>query len=332
MKIVCFHLNQVGDLIFSLPALQCLRDSFPDARITCVARPSAKEVLETTGIVDEVLSRRGGVSLSKYTLARRLASLRPDLAIVFSQSAECAALAYLSKAPTRIGFINTSAGVLLTQRVDFQHPPSTQNNLRLVKAAGCEISKRDYVGLLRPSAAQMERAGRLLASCGVESNDPVVALAPGTSGRRSVKEWTDEGFAAVGDHLIGSGFRVVILGTEPVPDIVERCKDIIDLSGRTDLGQAIAILDRCKLLVAVDSGILHLCAAAGTPVIGLYGPSDPLTTGPQGSGHIVLTSRADCSPCFQTECDRARKCMVELKPEHVIAAAQSVLAPEKQVL
>lgn len=325
MRILCFHLNQVGDLAFSLPALKSLRDSFPDAHVTSVVRPGMKEILESTGLPDEVLSRNGGLNLRKLALMRRLRAGGYDLALVFSQSAECALLAYLSRTPRRIGFINTSLGSLLTSRLDFHHPPSTVNNLRLIEAIGGKATCRDYSGLLKATPAQIERANRLLEAHGVGPDAPIAALAPGTSGRRSVKEWTDEGFAAVGRHLADCGIKPIILGTEPAYSIVNEYDGILDLSGKTNLGEVVAILARSRVLVAVDSGVLHLCAAVGTPVVGLYGSSNPAITGPQGDGHMVLTSGADCSPCVRTECSLGRKCMTDLRPESVISAIDTIL-------
>jgi len=325
MRIVCFHLNQIGDLAFSLPALKCLRDGLPGARMTSVVRPPARELLECTGLADEVLVRSGGFNLRKIRVARDLASRGFDLAVVFSQSAECALLACLTRAARRIGFVNTSLGRLLTERVDFRHPPSTENNLRLIEAAGCAITRRDYAGLLRPSEDMIERGERILAGHGVSHSDRIIALAPGTSGRRRLKEWTDSGFAEVAKDIVSKGLKVIVLGTVPAAGIVQECPEILDLSGRTSLSDAVGILARCDALVAVDSGILHLCAALGKPVVGLYGPSDPAVTGPQGEGHVVLTSGAECSPCGQGECKFERKCMTNIDPADVVAALDGAL-------
>lgn len=328
MRILCFHLNQIGDLAFSLPALKCIRDSFPDAHITSVVRPGMKEILESTGLVNEVLSRKSGLNIDKFRLARCLASGKPDVAIVFSQSAGSALLAYLSRAPKRIGFINTSLGFLLTSQFEFNHPPSTVNNLRLVEAIGGDITCRDYSGLLKVTAEQSKRANQLLEAHGVGPDDAIAAISPGTSGRRSVKEWTDEGFAAIGKYLFEHGLKPIILGVTPAYNIVKENSAILDLSGKTNLGEVVAILARSKVLIAVDSGVMHLGAAVGTPVVGLYGSSNPAITGPQGEGHIVVTSGADCSPCVRTECSLARKCMIDLKPEAVISAVDTILDRE----
>jgi lipopolysaccharide heptosyltransferase II len=325
MRIVCFHLNQVGDLAFSLPALKCIRDSYPEAHITSVVRPALAELLEASGLVHEVLRRPSGLNSAKLRLVRYLNAGNFDLAVVFSQSAECALLARLSRAKARVGFDDTSLGRLLTKRVPFVHPPSTANNLRLVEACGCRITRQDYVGLLKPVSSKVEEANELLASYGVGKSDKIVALSPGTSGRRRLKEWTDEGFATVARYVIDRGMRVVVLGTAPAHKIVKECPQIIDLGGKTALTEAVAILSRCETLVAVDSGILHLAAALGKRVIGLYGPSDPEVTGPQGTGHVVLTAGAECSPCGQEGCNNQRKCMTNIEPDWVVNAVDTLL-------
>lgn len=325
MKIVCFHLNQVGDLIFSLPALKSLRDGFPESQITSVVRPAMAELLEASGLVDEVLYRKTGIKIDKVALVRELASRRFDLAVVLSQSAECAFLSFASRASRRVGFVNTTLGGLLTERVYFKHPPSTANNLRLIEALGCRVTQTSYSGLLKPSEDQLTRADRILSDFEVGSNDTIVAFSPGTSGRRSVKEWTDEGFAELARHLTNKGVKVVILGTEPAYNIVQDSSRILDLNGKTNLGEAAAILYRAKALVAVDSGILHLGAAVGTKVVGLFGPSNSDVTGPQGNGHTVIRSGVDCSPCMKTDCKLDRICMTSISASEVIRAVDQIV-------
>ncbi len=328
MNIVCFHLNQVGDLAFSLPALKSLRDHYVGSSITSVVRPSLIDITSGAHLVDDILVRRGGLNRSKATLIDELRRRRFDLAVVFSQSAECAILAYLSGAPRRVGFVNTSAGFLLTGKVAFNHPPSTVNNLRLVESLGCHITKPDYVGLLRATDRQRERSREILRECGVGDSDKIVAFAPGTSGRRAVKEWSDEGYTRLAHRLTADGLGVVILGTHPMEQVTRKVPSVLDLSGRTNLGEALGILDRCRTLVAVDSGILHLSAAMGKHVVGLYGPSDHRITGPQGNGHEIVTTNAECSPCIRVTCEQNRKCMSSMSADLVYEAVCRLLARE----
>lgn len=325
MRIMCFHLNQIGDLIFSLPALKCIRDSFPEARLISVVRPVLREILESSGLAHSIVLRNTAKNYNTVGLIMSLSAIKPDLAVVFSQSATCALLAYLSGAPRRLGFEGSSMAFLLNTRVRFHHPPSTTNNLRLVEAAGARITCNSYAGLVQAGDRQTDQADRLLRSVGIEPGEPVTVLAPATSGNRSIKEWTDEGFAVVGQNLASRGLRPVILGSNSHSNITAHSNTIVDLQGRTNISEVIGILARSSLLVGVDSGLLHLAGAIGIPVIGLYGPSNHNITGPQGEGHIVLTSGADCSPCVKTQCSIGRKCMIDVTPQSVIAAVDSFI-------
>lgn len=325
MNIVCFHLNQLGDLMFSLPALQSLRDSLPDAHITSVVRPELKELLEWSRLTDRILTRNGKKGLHPLRLALVLRKSKYDLAILFSQSAGCAWLAYATGAPRRIGFVNTSLGWLLTEHVPFVHPPSTSNNLRLIEALGITPTRTDYSGMLSVPQEARDSASRLLASYGISDFNRLVALAPETSKRRRLKEWTDEGFAEVARHLIKNRFEVVVLGAIPSPGITQLCEEVIDTGGKTSIADVAGILAHCKLLIGVDSGIIHLCAAIGKPVVGLYGPTDPRVTGPQGEGHVVISLGLECSPCKLSRCNYNRKCMTQIDPDRVIAAAEKLL-------
>ncbi len=324
MRIACFHLNQIGDLLFSLPALKSLRDSFGVVHITSVVRPGLRHLLEWTGLADRVVVRGSGLQV--LNLVHDLRSANYDLAIVFSQSAECALLAYATRASRRLGFVNTSLGWLLTERVPFFHPPSTANNLRLVEAAGAICTKKDYSGLLSVPASIGELGRKLLVSRGIPESDCFAVIAPGTSKRRRLKEWTDEGFAEVAKFLDTQGIRVVAVGAIANEEIVQLCPSVIDLGGQTSIAEAASVLANCEFLVGVDSGILHLCAAMGKPVVGLYGPTNPAITGPQGEGHFVIYSAAECSPCRLDKCRFGKKCMTEIEPSSVIAAVRDLLA------
>jgi ADP-heptose:LPS heptosyltransferase len=325
MKIVCFHLNQIGDLMFSLPALKSLREGFDKVHITSVVRPGLQELLHWTNLVDDVLVRDGRSVANIIKLLRILRRGRYDVAISFSQSAQCALLAYTTRAPTRLGFVNTSLGFLLTKCVSFVHPPSTANNLRLVETLGVSPVKKDYFGLLTVPSSVLEQSEQLLASRGVGRAERFVVIAPETSKRRRLKEWIDEGFAEVAKCLTSIGLRAIVVGAFPSPRIADLCSEVVDLGGQTSIAEVAGILARCETLVGVDSGILHLCAAMGKPVVGLYGPTNPEVTGPQGEGHIVITSPVECSPCKLDRCPEDRMCMKNIDPNRVVSATLEIL-------
>lgn len=330
-RIACFHLNQVGDLLFSLPAIYNLRSHYPEAEIISVARPYLKDLIRMSGLVDRVIERRRRPIGTGFELAAALRHEKPDMAVVFSTSFGMSVLAGLSGAKTRVGFDGKISGLFATHRVPRSRPPCLQNNLKLVEAVGCPIVKRDYAGLIHPGAAEREMANDILKSEGIGQDEPFAVLSPGTSDRREVKRWTDDGFAIVADRFAQeTGGRSLVVGISAGCGISGRTRNAIDLNGRTSLPMLAALLERATVFVGVDSGVLHLAAAMETPVVGLYGPSDPEKTGPQGGVFRVVRTGPQCSPCLQTTCDKNRLCMEEMASEEVFSAVQSLLEAPKQ--
>ncbi len=326
MRIVFFHLNQLGDLLFSLPALKCVKDAQPDAELVSVVRPGLAGLLGCAGLVDDILLRKGSLNIGKLRLARQLRDMGFDMAISFSQSAECSLLCRATGAPERVGFVGTTLGNHLTQQVEFHHPPSAENNFRLISESGFPITATSYLGIIRPDTRQQARADEILQAHGVSDSDRVIALAPGSSARRVLKRWSSEGFAGIGMHYAARGFKVVLIQGEPATEVTSLAPGLIDLGGKTNLVELMAVLARCSALVTIDSGVMHLAAAVGTPVVALFGVSDPAISGPQGEGHEVVSLNMTCSPCQKQTCDRARACMVGITPERVITAVEAVMA------
>lgn len=328
METIFFHLNQLGDFVFSIPALISYRKSFPDAFIVSIVRPAFAEILIQSGLVDRVLSRNSGISKRSFDLIKQLRMIKPDVAVSFSQSASCAIFSYLSGANIRVGFHNTTLGFLLNKRIDMQHPPSVENNIRLVQSMGCKIIEKDYFSTVRISEQATQDANNLLQQYGINQSDKTIILSPATSSRRTIKEWDNSKFAEVGKWLIENDIKPVILGNVPSTEIKNMNNDILDLSGKTTILQAAAIIKKSLAVVSVDSGLLHLSEAVGTNVVGLYGPSNHTKTGPIGAKSKVVRAEIDCSPCMKKKCKINRECMKQISSEQVIDALKSILDEE----
>jgi heptosyltransferase I len=327
VNVLSIHLNQIGDLLFSLPALKCMRNASPSVRITAVVRDYCVPLVQMTELVDDVIVRTRGQGLDKLRLRRDLSHRDFDLAITFSRSLDCMLLARSTRAPIRAGFHRWGAKLALNKTLLMQVPPSTSNNLRLIEHLGFETTATSYVGLVKPADSARQAADGLLQREGVSNSERLVVISAVGSAKRSVKNWTDQGFAEVAIMAAEKwGMTAVVVGTER-PDSLLTCAEgrITDLTGKTNLQELAAVLARADVVVGVDSGVIHLAAAVGTRVVGLYGPSDPSITGPQGVGHAAITAGADCSPCFRTYCRLGRKCMTEIKPADVISAVEERL-------
>lgn len=328
-SIQVFHLTNIGDMVFSLPMLASLRHAFPKAHIASIMRPATRDIWEMSHLGDEYLLRATPATwASRMALVRAVRKRHPELAVLISQSPEARFLAKLSGARVRVGFRRTfTEGLGLTHWVHKDSPPSTANNARLLECIGVPPVRADYVGLLVPPHGERIRMGARLRQAGVSAMRRLVVLAPGTSAARTIKEWTDEGFAAVADHFAAQpGTSVAIVGTAPADGIVRLAqRDLLDLTRQTNLRELAALLDMADVVIGVDSGVIHVAAALATPVVAIHGPTDPAATGPQGIGHRIARNPVPCSPCLQKTCAIGRICLTDLQPRTVIELAEEVL-------
>jgi len=331
-RVLVFHLNQIGDLMFTLPALKVLREAYPQAHITSVLRPHLSGLLAQSGFVDEILNRPSAPLHAAVGMGLKLRHSKPDMAVGFSQSATMALAARLSGARHRVGYVDSELGQFLTHRIQVRGIPSPEKVMRLVRGLGLQPTKTDYVGLVRLSAEDEATGAKLAAEC--EGSGPLIALAPGESAARPYKCWSTEGFQRVAAALLQDGARVVVvggpadasLGEEIVADLADRGHN---LAGRTTPSELAALLERCDLLIGIDSGPMHVAAAMGRPVVGLFGPTDPRRTGPLGEGHEVIFHEQPCwGPCVHPVTPKCsdRACMSAITVAEVLAAARRILA------
>lgn len=144
------------------------------------------------------------------------------------------------------------------------------------------------------------------------------------------KHWRNERFVRVADQLLNRGLAVVFSGGPQDVQGIERIRaamtgKAVSLAGRTTLKELAALYERVDVLITTDTGPMHLAAAAGTPVVALFGPTAPWRTGPFGSGHKILRAELACSPCLKKRCDRDNQCMSQITVDQVVQAALAVL-------
>ncbi len=359
-RVLLVRPDHIGDVLLTTPALNMLRANLPGAHITFLVGPWSRRVVEGNPNVDEVLvhdfswfNRREPRNIVEpyLHLLRLIRSLRDrnfDLAINLRFDFWLGAL--LTKAlgiPRRIGYDVTESRPFLTETIGYAGKlHEAERNLRLVRAA-CEMADEQAWKTVSCSldfnvtSEEHEFAESYLRSHGVGSGDTLVALHPGSGW--PTKRWKAERFAEVGDELARRlGTKVILTGTgaelSEVLGIVERMKQkAIIAAGETTLGQLAATLQRCALVVGVDSGALHLAVAMGTPSVHLFGPSDCAAFGPCGAPdkHVIVRTDMSCAPCGEMfHCARGglpSECMRSLSTEDVIEAAYRALSSRARV-
>lgn len=329
--------NWVGDALLMTPALAAVRRTFPKAHLSLLVRPWVADLFRGNPAVDEILLYESGGAhrglRGKLRLARQLRRRRFDLAVLFQNAFDAALLAWLARIPERVGFATQGRGPLLTRAVPLPPELRTRHQMEyylgLVRALGFPEGPAEPV--LVVSAEEQERADALLREAGCDGTAPIVALNPGAV-YGSAKRWPAERYAALADRLTVEGCRPLLVGSPSdaraaaeVRAASAHPEALADLTGRTDLKALAGILRRCGAFVTNDTGAMHVAAAAGTPLVAIFGPTDPITTAPVSRRATLLRHPVFCSPCLLRECPIDHRCMRGVSVEEVHRAVQALL-------
>lgn len=317
-RMLVLRLERIGDLVMALDAIAAARATWPAARLDLVVGSWNEAVARTLPDVDRVTTldarwlAREGRGLSMPVMARRALAWRGDdydLAINLEGDIRSNALLACSGAPVRVGFDMAGGGPLLTHRVPFDPRAHTaQNTLALVAAAAgafgvpLRVPERRWPRLALPPEARA-RADALLAPGDVSAGGPCLGLHVG--GGRAIKQWHPRRFGEAISQLAGAaGATVVLTGAASDRPLVDEAKaaiaagvPVVDLCGALDLVTLAALLARLDLYVTGDTGPMHLAAAMGTPLVAVFGLSDPARYAPLGPSRRIVRIDLWCSPC-----------------------------------
>ncbi len=331
--------NWVGDALMTTPALAAVRDNFPSARVTVLAKEWVAPVYAEHPAVDEViiLDRAGRHRGMKglLSLARELRSRRFDLAVLFQNAFEAALIVWLAGIPLRLGYNTDGRGVLLNRSVrmkpEYKQVHETEYYLRILGRSGLEMPS---AGNSRPvfhiSASARAEAQTQLNDWGL-GDSFILGLAPGAA-YGPAKQWPPQRFAAAADLILARkpGKALVFGSGGEAAAAAEVTRYLsasaIDLTGRTGLSEAAALIERCGLVLTNDSGLMHLAAAVNTPLVAVFGSTNPVTTSPVGEDIKLIRHEVECAPCLKPVCNQPQhRCMDLVIPEEVARAGLTIL-------
>jgi len=329
-RILLIKLRYLGDVVLSTPLLPLLRKHFPDAKITFLVNPGTANVLQGNPYLDEVwvLPRQSWWQQLKFIW--RLRGAQFDAVVDLTDGDRSAFLSFMTGAPTRIGYnwehrwrgkfytyvIPASYGAM--HMVDYHQ--QALMGLGITESVGNPEVSVD-AGLLEGGD---EEGGEF-----PPKGQPLVLLHP--TARYVFKAWPLERFAAVADWLSGKGIGVALIGSQQERPIGHQIVNLakhkpVNLMGKTCLSQLTALMKRSLLFIGNDGGPMHIAAAVGCQVLGIFGPTDPAVWGPRGSKVKVIYKGLDCEECFYPGCFRGEEsCMRQISVEEVCQAAQSML-------
>lgn len=297
----------VAETLQTTPLLRSLRAGAPGARIVLVCPASAAALTTGMPAIDEVVTLTGldvhPAATGAASLWRELRRRRLDAVLLCTRSTSARLAAYLAGVPRRVGPSGGLSASLLTDRcASAGREPLAVTWLRLAAPLG--IATQLHAPAYDPGDVARGNAARLLSRHGRGGPSLWVALAPGSGypphDPRSPAEaglsgtWEPQRYALLANALAQRrGAEVVLLGTpRERPLLDEAMTDLsvaaLDLSAGQDLPLLAAVIAQCDVLVAADGPFLHVGAAVGTPVVGLFGPSDGRVRGPTGGDHRVI--------------------------------------------
>jgi len=315
-KILILSLSNLGDIILTFPVIDILRFHFNHADLAVMVGPKGKPLLIDNPRIDYLYVYNKQMPLKhKWHWLRQIRKEQFDLVVDLRHS-----VFPLFLMPR----YRTS---LARRRIEGEH--MRDQHLRcLYSIYPADLSKERFC--FSPS---QEDRDFVIPELGrhVSAEDPIAVIAPGAADHR--KRWTEEGFACVADRLAQDyGLRIVFIGDENDTVIISRIMArmrtaAIDFSGRFTVIQSGLLIQRARIVIVNDSAPMHLASYLGSPVVALFGPTDPVRYGPWGDWSGFIRHNDDCMACREKTPDAEHSCMEAISPEEVVLMSERLLNP-----
>lgn len=326
--------SSLGDVAHSLPVLSALRTLWPQTRIAWVVNQGLRGLLDGHPLLDEVVpfdravmraNPAGALRLGRFL--RDLRRMRFDVAIDLQGLLRSGLMTGATGAPIRVGLANAREGAprFYTHRIepDPSRPHAVDRLLAVAAAFGADVSAPEFVVAVGAADREWARA----AIAGV----PRPRLVLNLGARWITKRWPVESFARVARWSAErAGAGLIAVGAPEDQPLVKAMQTalgaipLLDLCGRTSLPRLAAIAAESDLFLSNDTGPLHLAAAAGARVVGVYTCTRPEWTGPYGGNAVAVRSNVPCAGSCLKTCSHM-SCMKELDSERVWRIVRDIL-------
>jgi len=343
MNILIIGPSWVGDMVMAQTLFICLKHQHPSCNIDVLAPEWSRPILERMPEVRQALSFPVGHGVLDLATRRRVAQgLRGQYqqAILLPNSLKSALVPFLAGIPKRTGWKGEMRYGLLNdlRKLDkARYPLMIERFMALAFEPDASLPQPYPHPQLRIETHSRDEA---LARFGLSLDRPVLALCPGAEFGES-KRWPAAHFAEVAERKIREGWQVWLFGSKndhPVgQDIVQRLipglrEEVVNLAGETSLAEAIDLLSCADAVVSNDSGLMHVSAALGRPLVAVYGSTSPAFTPPLSDRVETVRLGLECSPCFDRTCRFGHNnCMRELLPEQVVEALERLVPQPVEV-
>jgi len=329
--------SSFGDIVHALPALDALHRSWAETSIDWLVNKEWAGLLHDHPMLESVLHFPG--NFTEWRMLREHFRQRPyDMTIDLQGLLRSGMISLMTGSRIRVGFASGREGSswFYTRRFRTAHSAmhAVDRNLDLVRQLG--ISTNGPITFPLPMTPESSAwVANLWVTLGISPTDRVCLVHP--AARWATKRWPAENFAEMADRLVGqSHSRVIFIAAESQNDQVQQVlrrmnAQATNLTGQTTLTQLTALLRKASVLISNDSGPMHLAAAIGTPVVGIFGPTDPRKVGPYGQAHGVIHKGYDCTGCGRQRCRHGLHCLRTIDVEDVVRLIDRRLMEGKPV-
>jgi len=338
-RFLVIRLSAIGDVVRTMPAVKGLRERYPDAYIAWLVEEKSSDILVDCPYLDRVIlfprrqlvGKSGSRTRSLKEFVRGLRRERFDTVLDFHGIFKSGMLALLSGAKERIGFhrkYTKEFNFLFVNRPVV--PPGKQinrfeRNISLVESLDAAPSNLD-MEIVIPNDVK-RRVGEILEPFGRDK--PLVAIHPTTS--RPFKLWDAGNYAKVADKLLADGIAQVLITCGPgerdaAKQVAARMQPPpppVIQSG--SLREYAWLVNQADLYFGGDTGPMHIASAMGTPIVAMFGPTDPVVNGPYRQPHRALYKDLPCSPCKERRCSRNLECMTAITVDEAYDAILDML-------
>ncbi|MBM3245367.1 MAG: lipopolysaccharide heptosyltransferase II, partial [Candidatus Omnitrophica bacterium] len=322
MKILFITLTNIGDVILTLPLLDALRCRYPDAKITVVSGPRAKEIFSGNPYIHKfIVFDKHAKARHKIKLFKELKNERFDLAVDLRNSifGPLISLKSLFSIFRAIPKNKVHMKERHFHKLGINPKPETTNK-------SLYISPQDEAYI-----------NKILKDNNIAENDEIIVMSPGA--RSHIKKWPQDKFADLAGQLVKEfKCKIILVGNADDAAVTRYIKEhsaagLLDLGGLTNLRELAFLLSKSKLLITNDSACLHLASYLDKPVVAVFGPTNELKYGPWSQRSLVVKKDIFCRPCEKAQCRYGNlKCMDIIKTNDVLRAVKNLLEkkPETQ--
>ena len=330
MKILIVRLGSLGDIIHAVPAAAAIRRALPQASVDWLVDARHKDVLDLVPVVNRRIAVTTSSAATLSSVLGELRRTRYDVALDLQGLLKSAVLARLSGAARVIGFPadllrERAARFFYTETAGDAAPHVIDKNLSMLKAIGIRMPDVTFPLDDRSPQAVVEARWRL----GIAEGQRFALLNPGAAWPN--KRWPPVYFGEVSRELARRhDLRSLVLwgpGEEEIAGAVAAASDnTAAVTPPTTIADIVSLTKAAALMISGDTGPMHIAAASGTPLVGIFGPTDPQRNGPWSEDDLVVSRYRSCVCHYQRQCRIAGWCLLDISPREVMELVDRRLA------